>query len=74
MPVYEYACPACKAVFEALVRDEKKKTACAKCGSPKVVRKYSVFGLNLGVAPERGLSGPLCGCGADGCAVCSSKL
>jgi putative FmdB family regulatory protein len=74
MPVYEYACSKCKGTFDALVRDEKKKVSCAKCGSAKVVRKYSVFGLNLGAAPEKGMSGPLCGCGAGGCAVCSAKI
>jgi putative FmdB family regulatory protein len=74
MPVYEYACSKCKAAFEVLVRKENQKVSCATCGSAKVVRKYSVFGMNLGAAPEKGMSGPLCGCGMGGCAVCSAKI
>jgi putative FmdB family regulatory protein len=74
MPVYEYRCESCSAAFEVLVRKEGRKVSCRSCGSGKVARKYSVFGLNLGAAPEKGMSGPLCGCGADGCAVCSAKI
>ena len=74
MPVYEYQCGKCKAAFEVLVRQDKQKVVCSKCGSKKVLRKYSVFGLNLGAEQERGLSGPLCSCGAGGCAICSAKV
>jgi putative FmdB family regulatory protein len=74
MPVYEYLCAKCECRFEALVRKEKQKVSCGKCGSKKVSRKYSVFRMNLG-AQEGGRSGKgICGCGQDGCAPCSAGL
>jgi putative FmdB family regulatory protein len=74
MPVYEYRCGKCKAAFEVLLRGPRQKVVCSACGSKKVERRYSVFGLNLGAAPGKSMSGPLCGCGAGGCAVCSAKV
>ena len=73
MPTYEYLCGACKHRFEVFVRSDKQKVACAKCGARKVTKQYSVFGLNLGAAPGPSMSGPLCTCGAGGCAICSSR-
>ena len=73
MPTYEYLCGKCKNRFEVLVRSDKQKIACSKCGGKKVTKQYTVFGLNLG-APEVGpMGGPLCSCGAGGCAICSAK-
>lgn len=74
MPTYEYLCGKCEKRFEVLVRSEKQKVACPSCGGKKVSKQYTVFGLNLGAAPERGMSGPLCSCGQGGCAICSAKV
>jgi putative FmdB family regulatory protein len=74
MPTYEYLCGKCKNRFEVFVRTDRQKVACAKCGGKKVTKQYTVFGLNLGAAPDRGMSGPLCSCGQGGCAICSSKV
>lgn len=62
MPVYEYLCGKCDARFETLVRREGQEVACSKCGSKKVERKYSIFGMNLGAQPGEGRSGKgICG-------------
>ena len=74
MPTYEFTCDKCKHRFEVLVRSERQKIACAKCGGKKVTKQYAVFGLNLGAPEERGMSGPLCSCGQGGCAICSAKV
>ena len=73
MPIYEYLCGKCESRFEALVKGPKQKVSCEKCGSKKVSRKYTVFGLNFGAAPEKGFTG-LCHCGQGGCAICSAKV
>ena len=74
MPTYEYICGKCRNRFEVLLRTSSQKASCPKCKSRKVEKQYTVFGLNLGAAPERGMSGPLCNCGAGGCAICSAKV
>lgn len=62
MPVYEYLCEKCRIRFEALVRKEGQEIACSKCGSKKVSRKYSVFGMNFGAQPGEGRGGKgICG-------------
>jgi len=73
MPVYEYQCGKCEERFEKLVRSPKQRVTCAKCGSRKVSKKYSVFGLNFGASPEKPFTG-LCHCGSGGCAICSAKV
>ena len=74
MPTYEYLCAKCDHRFEVFVRSDRQKVACSKCGGKKVSKQYTVFGLNLGAAPVKGMSGPLCSCGAGGCAICSAKV
>jgi len=74
MPTYEYLCAKCDHRFEVFVRSDKQKVSCSKCGGKKVAKQYTVFGLNLGASPEKGMGGPLCGCGAGGCAICSAKV
>ena len=74
MPTYEYVCEKCRHQFEVLVRSRSQKIACTKCKGRKVTKQFTVFGLNLGAVPQRGMSGPLCSCGAGGCAICSAKV
>ncbi len=62
MPVFEYLCGNCETRFEALVRKEGQEVSCAKCGSKKVSKKYSVFGMNLGAQPGESRAGKgICG-------------
>jgi putative FmdB family regulatory protein len=74
MPTYEYLCGKCRHRFEVLLRSDKQKVACVKCGAKKVTKQYTVFGLNLGASPESPMGGPLCSCGQGGCAICSAKI
>jgi putative FmdB family regulatory protein len=45
MPIYEYACPECRVVFNFLSRriDPKHLPACPKCGNKKMVKQMSGF-------------------------------
>ncbi|NNG16989.1 MAG: zinc ribbon domain-containing protein [Gemmatimonadales bacterium] len=71
MPIYEYACPACGAEFEVLVRSETPG-ACPSCASSRLDRK-----LSLTAAPARGSPAPTCempeppmgGCCGGGCGL-----
>ena len=47
MPIYEYRCEECDEVFELLVRSlsQQAEPACPQCGSHKVKRVISLFGL-----------------------------
>lgn len=77
MPTFDYVCCGCKERFEVLVRSAKQKVACRKCGSKKVSKQVSSFGMNLGAEQPKGFggkNGSICGCGADGCAPCSAGL
>ena len=64
MPIYEYICQACNAEFEKLVFSTTKVT-CAKCGSPDIKKKLSVFGMS-------GVEKPFAGSSGSGCSSCSS--
>ena len=63
MPLYEYACPACGATFEKLVRRFGEAVACPACASTDVEKQLSVFAVATS-AP----SPPFAGCGAAACA------
>ncbi|HBT77989.1 MAG TPA: hypothetical protein DEB39_13935 [Planctomycetaceae bacterium] len=40
MPLYEFECSKCQAIFEELVRDNRK-TCCPHCGSKRLTRLMS---------------------------------
>jgi len=42
MPIFEYSCRACGHEFETLVRNAETP-ACARCASPALDKKLSVF-------------------------------
>jgi putative FmdB family regulatory protein len=60
MPIYEYRCQACDHRFEALVMGAQKPV-CPECGSPKLEKQFSTFGLGGGANP--GVSRPAWGGG-----------
>lgn len=68
MPIYEYQCPACNAVFEELIRSDSAagRVVCPKCGHRDVTRRMSTFAAR--VAPDRSPSAGPCGScrGPDG--------
>jgi putative FmdB family regulatory protein len=47
MPVYEYRCEECSEGFELFVRSPSRQTdpVCLKCGSRKVKKAVSLFGV-----------------------------
>jgi len=59
MPVYEYRCKDCGEDFDLFVRSatQQKTPTCPRCGSTKVKKVVSLFGL----------SGGGTGGGADSC-------
>ena len=68
MPIYEYQCPTCDHAFESLVMSSSERVACEKCGSDKVEKQFSVFGVGAsteapgaeGCSPQ-GCERPQCG-------------
>mgnify|MGYP001765757964 CR=1 FL=1 len=48
MPLYEYKCGKCAAVFEQLVRSSTDKPkACPKCGGKKLEKQLSSFSASV---------------------------
>ena len=71
MPMFEYRCGECKSKFEKLVRGNEKVT-CPECGSARLQKLFSVFGVKSGgrFTPSGGSS---CGsCSASSCSGCSN--
>jgi len=54
MPIYEFACEKCKKRFESLVRPGTAKVPCPDCGSKKVKRRFSTFGIGGGGGGSNG--------------------
>ena len=50
MPIYEFYCPDCHAVFNFFARspDTTKRPACPRCSRPKLDRKLSRFAISKG--------------------------
>jgi putative FmdB family regulatory protein len=48
MPIYEYRCQACGESFEVFVRSPSRQAdpTCPKCGSQKVKKAISLFGVS----------------------------
>lgn len=74
MPIYEYTCADCHEDFEFLVMRQDETVACEACGSTRVDKRFSVFGVGAATGPECGMSGgpgpsgcPPMGCGMPQC-------
>jgi putative FmdB family regulatory protein len=67
MPIYEFHCAACEHDSEILVRSSDwRGTACPRCGSKKLSKKWSVFaaggsGADDAGACDAGSGGGCCG-------------
>lgn len=50
MPIYEFYCPDCHAIFNFFARrpDTRKRPACPRCGRPKLDRRFSRFAISKG--------------------------
>ncbi|MFQ5411268.1 MAG: FmdB family zinc ribbon protein [Phycisphaerae bacterium] len=65
MPMLEFHCPNCDAIFEELVRsaDNKASVACPTCRSRQVERRISVFSAHAS-SPRSEEPAGMCGrCG-----------
>jgi putative FmdB family regulatory protein len=53
MPIYEFACPACRKIFNFLSKTPRpgRPPACPKCGNRKMAKQVSSFAMPRGV-PE----------------------
>ncbi len=51
MPIYEYACPKCRVIFNFLSKRVKPERlpVCPKCGNPKMERQISRFAMSKGL-------------------------
>jgi putative FmdB family regulatory protein len=64
MPIYEFACPKCRKIFNFLSKrvNPGRLPACPKCGNKKMEKQLSRFAMsrNLkeGGSPESGPEGP----------------
>jgi len=56
MPIYEYACPQCRVIFNFLSRriDPKHLPTCPKCGNQKMTRQMSGFAMLRGSQESSG--------------------
>ena len=64
MPIYEYRCKECEAIFETFVSspDEADKVECSKCGSKKVEKQLSTFASRMSSSSGDKPAGALSGC------------
>ena len=62
MPIYEYACPKCRVIFNFLSKrvDPQRSPACPKCGNNKLTKQMSRFAMS------RGLKEPASNADAEG--------
>jgi putative FmdB family regulatory protein len=62
MPIFEFQCDACGYQFEKIVlgSPDGKTLSCPACGSRKIIRKLSTFGISGG-QPASGGAGTGCG-------------
>jgi len=62
MPIYEYACPKCRVIFNFLSKriTPDRSPACPRCGNKKMSKQVSRFAMS------RGLKEPASGAGAEG--------
>jgi len=51
MPIYEYACPKCRVIFNFLSKrvDPERLPVCPKCGNKKMTKQVSRFAMSRGL-------------------------
>ncbi len=52
MPIYEFACPKCRVIFNFLSKriNPEQSPACPKCGNKKMLKQMSRFAMTKGLA------------------------
>jgi putative FmdB family regulatory protein len=65
MPIYEFYCAACHALYSFLARrPSAKRPRCPRCGRPRLERKASAFAVSTGRLPA--VDDGQDNCGTDG--------
>lgn len=73
MPMYEFRCGKCAAIFEELVRKTDKAVRCPECDSPKVERLLSRVGFSVGGKFTASTGSGACGgCTSSSCSGCGA--
>jgi putative FmdB family regulatory protein len=51
MPIYEFACPKCRVIFNFLSRrlNPEREPVCPKCGNKRMVKQMSTFAMPRGL-------------------------
>ena len=51
MPIYEFACPKCRVIFNFLAKrlNPERAPVCPKCGNKKMVKQMSRFAMSRGL-------------------------
>lgn len=74
MPIYEYLCKDCNAVFDALrsMQHADDEITCAHCTSGNTVRKISLFSAHSQGRVVTGGNSSACGsCASGACSTCA---
>ena len=52
MPIYEYACPKCRVIFNFLSKriNPDRLPVCPKCGNKKMAKQMSRFAMSRGLS------------------------
>lgn len=60
MPIYEFACPKCRRIFNFLSKrvNPKRLPVCPKCGNKKMVRQMSSFAMPTGAKEPAAAGSP----------------
>ncbi len=68
MPIYEFRCQDCQALFEAIVPSASRiyEVVCKKCGSKKIKKNISPFCSRSSAGSAGSSSGALGGCSPRG--------
>lgn len=71
MPIYEFICHNCQKKFEVLVSlNSTVKITCPDCGSDRVKRVVSSFGIGGGGSRIKSGSGSCSSCSSQSCSTC----
>ncbi|MGC8798546.1 MAG: FmdB family zinc ribbon protein [candidate division WOR-3 bacterium] len=73
MPIYEYSCCSCHHTFEELIlrADDEKKLVCPRCGSGKLNRLFSAFGVAGAEKNVKSTNSGCSSCSSHNCSACS---
>ena len=68
MPIFEFRCSKCRTKFEKLMFGRAASVSCPSCGSSKVEKLPSTFGMS-GVQHQTKSSSACAGCSSGSCST-----